>query len=286
MTSTSADSPLEPSYRPLGPGSATWRSIDWRTLLGSRAILLLEVAHPVVGAGVYDHSEFLSDRWARITRTLAAVRRYSGFHGPDAAIAEGQRLREVHRDIAGTDSKGRSYHALNADAYLWVHATAYSGAYDVRRVFGGLFDDEGEDAIFREWQDVARILRIPERVIPPTRKAFWEYYEYVIDHTLERNEATDMLIELDRHPMPPPPGLRLPVPVWNAAAVPLATLLRLTTAGLLPEQVRDRIGIEWSTARSRRFDRAVKTVRVVDRVMPDRVRHPVARRTKPISDSE
>lgn len=43
----------------------------------SRSTLLLQVAHPVVGAGVADHSEFLGDRWGRLT----------GRHLPDGPAA-------------------------------------------------------------------------------------------------------------------------------------------------------------------------------------------------------
>ncbi|WP_169813435.1 oxygenase MpaB family protein [Nocardia vaccinii] len=275
-TSTSA-------LRPVGPGSATWRwGVDWRAVLASRAVLLLEVAHPVVGAGVMDHSEFLSDRWDRITRTLASVRRVNGFHGSGAAVAEG--LRQVHRDISGTDAQGRRYHALNSDAYLWVHATGYAGPADVRRIFDGGVDAEREDALFREWQDMAAVLRIPERVVPATRARFWDYYRNTVDDVLERNAATDLLIDLDRKPMPVPPKIAVPQPVWNGFAIPLAALLRLTTVGVLPSRFRERIGLEWNSARERNFDRAVATVRALDRVLPDRVRHPFAHRTDLLPD--
>ncbi len=268
------------ALRPVGPGSATWRwGVDWRTVLASRAVLLLEVAHPVVGAGVIDHSEFLSDRWARITRTFASVRRVNGFHGSEAAIAEGLRLREVHRDISGTDAQGRRYHALNADAYLWVHATGYAGPAEVRRVFDGRVDTDREEALFQEWRDLAGVLRIPDRVVPRTRAEFWAYYRRTVADVLERNAATDLLLELDRKPMPVPPQLHLSQTVWNGFAVPLAALLRSTTAGMMPPELRDRLGLTWSPARERRFDRTVATVRMLDRLLPDKIRHPVAHRT-------
>lgn len=271
----------KPAVKPIGPGSATWRwGVDWRTVLSSRSILLLEVAHPIVGAGVIDHSEFLQDRWARISRTFASVRKTTGFHGPDAAVAEGQRLRDLHRRISGVDSQGRKYHALDADAYLWVHATAYSGPADVRRVFGGTLGDDREETLFREWQDLARVLRIPDRVIPGTRGEFWDYYDRTVAARLERNAATDLILALDAKPMPPPPNLLVPEVMWNGAAIPAAALLRLTTAGLLPETLRDRLGIDWSADRAKRFARVVTSVRTLDRVLPDRIRHPVAHRTR------
>ncbi|MCM6774003.1 DUF2236 domain-containing protein [Nocardia sp. CDC159] len=280
MTTTQPEPAPTSALRTVGPGSATWRwGVDWRVALASRAVLLLEVAHPVVGAGVIDHSEFLSDRWARISRTFASARRVAGFHGPDAAVAEGQRLREVHRTISGVDAHGRPYHALNADAYLWVHATGYAGPAVVRRAFGDRVEADREEALFREWQDLAGILRIPGRVVPRTRAEFWTYYEHTVETVLERNAATDLILELDRKPMPVPPNLTVPQPVWNGLATPLAALLRLTTAGMLAPTLRARLGVPWSSAREKRFGRVVSTVRVLDRLLPERIRHPAAERT-------
>lgn len=282
MPSLDERSQLELDLKPLGPASATWRrGVDWRTILASRAILLLEVAHPVVGAGVADHSEFLSDRWARISRTVESASRIAGFKGPDASIAEGRRLRELHSGIKGVDSAGRKYHALNADAYLWVHATGYAGPAEIRRVFGGQFDEVTEDALFGEWQDLARILRIPDRVIPPTRSDFWSYYEETVNDRLERNSTTELVLDLDSHPMPPHPHFRLPRAVWNIPAVPMAALLRLTTAGLLPSTFRNRIGIEWDARREARFARAVRAIRLLDAALPDIARYPLSRRSLP-----
>lgn len=263
--------------RPWSPDSLSRRQgIDWRAALTSRSVLLLQVAHPVVGAGVADHSEFLSDRWGRIRSTAASARRFSGLEGGQAAIDEGERLRRVHRDISGVDDLGRRYHALDADAYLWVAATGYWASAIVRRVHGRQFAPALEDALYAEWIDQARVLRIPDRVIPPGRDAFQRYFEATVASVLERNRTTDLLIELDRRPMPSPPELRLLIWVWNIPAVPLATLLRLTTGGYLPPVLRARLGIDWPAERGRRFDRLVAVSNLLDRLLPDKARYPLS----------
>ena len=69
------------------PSSIAWeRAGDARVLLMSGYALLLQVAHPTVGAGVSDHSSFLADPWGRLLRTLdvAATLVYGG---DDAAAA-------------------------------------------------------------------------------------------------------------------------------------------------------------------------------------------------------
>src|SRR5262245_34745579 len=42
-------------------------------LFGGGCALLLEVAHPLVAAGVADHSDFRRDPFGRLQRTLAAM---------------------------------------------------------------------------------------------------------------------------------------------------------------------------------------------------------------------
>jgi uncharacterized protein (DUF2236 family) len=50
--------------RPLGPGAVAWyANSDNRFLLVSVRTLILQVAHPMVGAGVADHSVSKTDPW-------------------------------------------------------------------------------------------------------------------------------------------------------------------------------------------------------------------------------
>lgn len=59
-----------PSLTPH-PGTITWRRAgDARVLIAAGYALLLQVAHPTVGAGVSEHSEFQRDPWGRLLRTL------------------------------------------------------------------------------------------------------------------------------------------------------------------------------------------------------------------------
>src|SRR4051794_22131132 len=54
-----------------GPDSVTWRiSGDARILTTAGYALVLQVAHPTVGAGVAEHSNFREDPWGRLFRTL------------------------------------------------------------------------------------------------------------------------------------------------------------------------------------------------------------------------
>ena len=83
----------EPEARALtlGPDSVSWRySSDLRLFLGSLGALLLQVAHPTVGSGVRDHSNFQAEPWARLFRTVDWVN--LTIYGGEDAIETGERL--------------------------------------------------------------------------------------------------------------------------------------------------------------------------------------------------
>ena len=45
------------------------------------------------------------------------------YGGPENAVSTGRAMRAMHQRIKGIASDGRHYHALEPEAYAWVHAT-------------------------------------------------------------------------------------------------------------------------------------------------------------------
>ena len=86
---------------------------DIRSWLMSGRTFLMQVAHPAVGAGVWEHSSFRKDPWRRLREIDRSGQNFV-LRGRDASLREGARLRRMHRNIAGMDSRGRAYHALVA----------------------------------------------------------------------------------------------------------------------------------------------------------------------------
>jgi uncharacterized protein (DUF2236 family) len=89
-----------PSLTPH-PGTITWRrTSDARVLIAAGYALLLQVAHPTVGAGVSEHSQFQRDPWGRLLRTLDYT--YTMVYGgPQAAGEMGRRIHSFHKQING-----------------------------------------------------------------------------------------------------------------------------------------------------------------------------------------
>src|SRR5947209_11781988 len=95
----------------VGPRSVAWRyGSDARLYLVMLYPLLLQVAHPTVGAGVRDYSEFEQRPWERLLRSLdwVSLLVYGGWE----AIAAGRRLQALHKGFKGTRDDGKPYYAL------------------------------------------------------------------------------------------------------------------------------------------------------------------------------
>ena len=100
MTSTLFPSSDELDEILVGPDSVSWRrTSDVRLNLVMVHALLLQVAHPTVGAGVEDFSDFERDPWPRLMRTIDYVTVL--VYGGERAVMAGRRLRELHRHFRG-----------------------------------------------------------------------------------------------------------------------------------------------------------------------------------------
>lgn len=253
-----------------GPESVTWRHFGRATgLFLAGTGLLLQVAHPVVGAGVLEHSDFKGAPWRRAYRTHMSTMRFIYGMRPGAR-AEGDRLRELHRSIKGVDGRGRRYHALNPEAYAWVHFTLAQFMVDTAELFGDPMSADEQERMWAEFRVVGRALGLPDAHMPADWAAARAWFRDVVTSRLEPNRSTYDVLDAVSHPAKPHP--LLPGPLWNALAVPAGALLRLTTVGTLPVELRQRMGLSWTATDQRRLRRFAELVRASTRVLPEPLR--------------
>src|ERR671933_1699408 len=80
----------------FGPGTMTWKiNREGVLLLGGGRALILQVAHPLVAAGVAEFSNYREDPWGRLYRTLDLTTQV--VFGDSEAVKEGsERLHRIH----------------------------------------------------------------------------------------------------------------------------------------------------------------------------------------------
>jgi uncharacterized protein (DUF2236 family) len=117
----------------FGPKAVVWRVHGDITsmMVGGVSGLLLQMLHPSVLAGVWDHSNFRADMHGRLRRTarFIAMTTYGGREDAEAAI---MRVRGIHERVTGTLPDGTPYAASDPHLLAWVHvteATSFLGAW-------------------------------------------------------------------------------------------------------------------------------------------------------------
>ncbi|MFD1936177.1 MULTISPECIES: oxygenase MpaB family protein [Nonomuraea] len=265
---------------PFRPGTIHWDTAgEYRNLLVAGSALVLQTMHPAVGAAVAEHSTYRQDPWGRLTRTLTSVQKWV-YGGPEAE-REGLRLREIHSRISGTDERGRSYHALNGEAYAWVHLTLFERFVVLNRYFGTPYSREKERRLYAESRQLGRILRVPEREVPPTLDDFWPYFDRMVAERLEAHPtALEVLATMRGTPAPPmvPRPLR---GIWRPVGMGSGEFNSFVTVGTLPPAVREVLGLHWSQKDERRLRRLGRAVAALTPRLPERVRYmPIAYRAR------
>lgn len=251
-----------------GPGSVTWRvNREQIMLLGGGRALLLQLAHPMVAAGVAQHSDFAADPMGRLRRTLDATLAIV-FGTTEEAERAAAQVRAVHARVRGTltESVGRyaagtPYEANDPEYLRWVGATLLDTSIRVYELMCEPLSRTDLDRFYEESKTFVRMLGVPDDYVAENIDDFRDYFDGMLDSDaiavgeVGRGLAHDVL-----HPK-----LRwVPPQIFGA--------LGIITTGLLPEPVRRRFGLPWSPARERAFRAQIRIARLAHRGLPARLR--------------
>jgi uncharacterized protein (DUF2236 family) len=223
----------------FGPDSETWR-LDreaWLLLGAGPRALLLQLAHPMVAAGVADHSDFRSDPWARLRGTLRSYLRIV-YGSRSVALAEVRRLNALHRAITGT-----GYEARDPDLSLWVHATLVDSTLVTYSAWREPLPEARAAAAYAESVPIGRAFGIPPSLLPPDLDRFRAYVEGMLAPSGPVH-PTPVARELATHVLRPTlapfhPALgRVPRGIYSWPLWP--------AVGLLPLATRTEYALAWS----------------------------------------
>ena len=228
------------------PGGAAQRiARELALLLGGGRALLLQVAHPLVAAGVAEHSDYRENPWKRLEGTMNAV--WAIVFGTRAqADRAARRVRAMHTRVRGRTAErmgpfpaGTAYSALDPELLLWVHATLVDTALLVHDRWVRPLAEPERFAYYEEMKTAARLFGTPAEVIPDTFPDFRDYMDAMLDGP--EICVTDTARDIARTVMHPPLPLALrPAMEWS----------NLVTAGLMPQQLRQDYGLAWDPARA------------------------------------
>ena len=246
---------------PLLPPDAIARRVDRETfvLLGGHAALLMQVAHPLVAAGVDQHSDFRRHPVRRLFRTLDTTLA-TVFGSRAGATRALRRIDRRHVPVRGVAADGRAYSAHDPDLMLWVQTTLVLTSLRLYEAVLGRLSDADRERYWSEAKTIARGLGIPDAIFPRTIADLERYEREQLDTSVVP-DATARAVARD---VMRPIGW-LP----DAAYWPLDAF----TASLLPAPLRTALGLAWGPAERRWSRFVIHTLRLVVRQLPARVRH-------------
>ncbi len=151
-------------------------SVIWRVhgdvttmLVGGVTSLLLQMLHPSVLAGVWDHSNFRQDMLGRLRRTARFIA-LTTYGDRDEAMALIARIRGIHDHISGTLPDGSAYSATDPRLLAWVHVTEATSFLDAWiRYSEPRMSIADQDRYFAEIGEIAPALGAAP--VPTTRAA-------------------------------------------------------------------------------------------------------------------
>jgi uncharacterized protein (DUF2236 family) len=249
-------------------GSDTSRRINAErlVLIGWTRAILLQLAHPLIAAGVADHSTFRGSTLAPLSRlhhTVNAMLAITfGDEGERARALEA--IRAIHRRVHGTlpaacgrFPAGTPYSAEDPELLLWVHATLLDSILFVYDLLVAPLSEEERDQYCVDSADVAVALGVRANEVPRCWRELQTYMhrEYEAGSVAVSGQARDL-------------AAALLSPVSSRAAAPFTGLTTLLAAGLLPAQVRRDYGFPWSRRRQHTFAMTVGVLRGTRRLLP------------------
>lgn len=244
---------------------------------GIRA-LLMQACDPVAVVGFQRHSIIFSDPQTRLQSTDERMSRMY-FGTVDQAEETGAEIRQMHERVKGKTGAdygpipaGTPYAAADPVLGLWVLATlADSALLYYERLIGSL-DAKERQAYWDDYRKIGSLLGMPDGSMPETEP---ELRDYVSTRCRDGSlwisgEVRDMSVGIIFDP---------PFEGWvRVALTPVGEVVKLTSIGLLPEEIRRMYGFSWDPAREALLRTTIFNLKTAIKLWPDALRtHPAAR---------
>ena len=231
-------------------------------LLLPAANVIMQLSLPGVGYGVLESPVDSGNVYkhpfkrARTTGTYLAVATIGTEY--DRALIRAA-LGVVHRQVRSRPASPVSYNAFDPKLQLWVASCLYRYFVDQHEFLHGPLDDASADAVYRDAKRLATTLQVPERMWPPDRAAFDEYWKRSLDELRIDPPVREHLRGVASMAFLP----------WLLRALGGPLNLFATTGFLAPE-FRSMMQLDWSPGQQRQFEWLLSALRLADRLIPHR----------------
>jgi uncharacterized protein (DUF2236 family) len=259
-------------------------TISWRinaerlVLFGWTRAILMQLAHPLIAAGVLEHSSFRKGRLAagvRLHHTVRAMLSLT-FGSPEQRERTLAQINGIHRHVngvlettVGCHAAGTPYSAEMSPLLVWVHATLLESIPMVYDRLVAPVSDAERDTYCREAAPIVLALGARDDEIPRT-------WDEVQAHLKTGYASGKISVGPDARTL----AAAVLEPPFAPLLAPLARINWLLTVGLLPPFLREQYGFAWRAADEKAFARWTTRLRMLRRRLPDAIAlWPEARRS-------
>jgi uncharacterized protein (DUF2236 family) len=229
-------------------------------LAGMRA-LLMELAHPLVAAGVAKHSDFRKRPFKRLYRTMRLMSCIT-FGSRKTASRAVQRIGQCHSSVqgelrqpAGCHPSGSAFNANDPELKLWVLATLIDSSLCLYELFVRPLSVEEKESYYQDSRRMGLLLGIASAKMPADYCSFAAYLQTMLSGGT----------------------LVVSAQAQEVAAALLAGSLRgrivraasFVSIGLLPKNMRAAYGLSWNEAHQKRLLKLAAISRHLRPWLPD-----------------
>jgi uncharacterized protein (DUF2236 family) len=236
-------------------------------LLSGPCALLMQLAHPLIAAAIYEHSLVMSHPFHRAVHTIRLTQR-KALGSDNVARHAARTINRLHAHVhgtlaadAGAYSKGTPYRAQDPQLLLWVHATLVVSALRIYELFIGPLSDGEKEQYYQETKARVCLLGLPLHMMPRTLVDLEQY----IDEMLHSNRLAVT-----------PQARQLVQKVLFPSSSPLIRSLAqfnlFVTSALLPPSIREMFGLQWNERQQHDFDRLASGLRAILPSLPECMR--------------
>ncbi len=244
---------------------------------GVRA-LLMQACDPVAVVGFQRHSIIFSDPQTRLQSTDERMSRMY-FGTVEQAEETGSEIRQMHSRVKGKTGAdygpipaGTPYAGDDPVLGLWVLATLADSALLYYEQLIGSLTAEERQSYWDDYKKIGSLLGMPDGSMPETEP---ELRDYVSTRCRDGSlwisgEVRDMSVGIIFDP---------PFEGWvRVALTPVGEVVKLTSIGLLPDEIRRMYGFSWDPAREALLRTTIFNLKTAIKIWPDALRiHPAAR---------
>ncbi|MGV9975483.1 oxygenase MpaB family protein [Nocardia beijingensis] len=250
--------------RTLTPETAAEYVDGIAAFLGGAANVIMQLSLRPVGRGVLESTVDSGKvtlhpiKRLRTTLTYIAVALLGSDEERDAYR---EAVNVSHRSVRSTAASPVKYNAFDPNLQLWVAACLYWGIDDLYTRMHGPMDADAADAFYAYAARLGTTLQMRPEMWPANRAEFQRYWDENLKLRGIEPELRDYfngLIDLKMMPRP--------------VQVVFAGLQRFVVTGLLPQHLRDEMGMTWTDRDQRRLDRLLRVIGAVHGRLPDAVR--------------